>query len=80
MARIICIEAARCFCCDTVICAIEPVNDTEFGTTLSVTVCDCCGHLMIVEQDLILREPTTDELRKAVKHPDVVAEIRSAID
>jgi GR25 family glycosyltransferase involved in LPS biosynthesis len=35
---------------------------------------------MIVEDDLTLREPTTDELRKASKHPDVVAETRSAIN
>jgi hypothetical protein len=62
--------------------AIEPVDDTpEFGTVpLSVTACASCGHLMIVEHDLTLREPTTDELRKAAKHPDVVAEIRSAIN
>jgi C4-type Zn-finger protein len=75
------IEAARCFRCDTMIYAIEPVDDTpEFGTVrLSVTVCACCGHLMIVEHDLTLREPTTDEFRKAANHPDVVAEMRSAI-
>jgi C4-type Zn-finger protein len=62
--------------------AIEPVDDTpEFGKVpLSVTVCVCCGHLMIVEDGLTLREPTTDELRKASKHPDVVAETRSAIN
>ena len=62
--------------------AIEPVDDTpEFGTVpLSVTVCACCGHLMIVEHDLTLREPTTDELCKAAKHPDVVAELRSGIN
>jgi hypothetical protein len=65
MAKIVWIEAARCFCCDTIICAIEPVDDTpELGTVpLNVTVCACCGHLMIVEHDLTLREPTPNELR-----------------
>jgi hypothetical protein len=64
MAKIISMEAARCFRCDTMIYAIEPVDDApEFGSVpLSVTVCACCGHLMIVEHDLTLREPTTDEL------------------
>ena len=82
MANIIQIEATCCFRCDTTIHAIESVGDTpEFGAVpLSVTVCACCGHLMIVEHDLTLREPTTDELRKAAKHPSVVAEIRSAIN
>ena len=81
MAKIIQIEAA-CSRCDTMIYAIEPVDDMpEFGTVpLSVTVCACCGHLMIVEHDLTLREPTTDELCKAAKHPDVVAELRSGIN
>jgi hypothetical protein len=35
---------------------------------------------MMVEHGLTLREPTTDELRKLVKHPGVVAEMRSAIN
>jgi len=82
MAKMARVEATSCFRCDTMIYTIEPIDDTlEFGTVpLSVTICACCGHLMIVEHDLTLREPTTDELRKAAKHPDVVAEIRSAIN
>lgn len=82
MANIIKIEATCCFRCDTTIHAIELVSDRlEFGAVpLSVTVCACCGHLMIVEHDLTLREPTTDELRKAAKHPSVVAEIRNGIN
>ena len=61
--------------------AIELVGDApEFGTVpMNVTACVCCGHLMMVERDLTLREPTTDELRKVVKQPGVAAEMRSAI-
>jgi hypothetical protein len=59
MAKIVRIEAACCFRCDTMIYAIEPIDDTpEFETVpLSVTVCPCCGHLMIVEHDLNLPPP-----------------------
>jgi len=82
MAKIIQIEATCCSRCDTMIDAIEPVDDTpEFGTVpMNVTLCVCCGHLMMVEHNLTLREPTTDELRKLAKHPGVVAEIRSSIN
>jgi len=82
MTKMMWIEAGHCFRCDTLICAIEPVTDTtEFGTVpLTVTVCACCGHLMIVKHDFTLREPTKDEVCKAAKHPDVVAEIRSGIN
>ena len=78
MAKMARVKATSCFRCDTMIYTIEPIDDTP--VPLSVTICACCGHLMIVDHDLTLREPTTDELRKAVKHPVVVAEIRSAIN
>ena len=77
MAKIVQIEATCCSCCDTMIDAIEPVGDT---VPMNVTVCVCCGHLMMIEHDLTLREPTTDELRKLAKHPGVVAEMRSLIN
>jgi hypothetical protein len=82
MAKIIQIEATCCSCCDTMIDAIEPVGDTpEFGAApMNITACVCCGHLMMVEYGLTLREPTTDELRKLVKHPGVVAEMRRSIN
>jgi hypothetical protein len=35
---------------------------------------------MMVEHNLTLREPTTDELRKLAKHPGIVAEMRSSIN
>jgi C4-type Zn-finger protein len=82
MAKIIQIEATCCSRCDTMIDAIEPVRDTpEFGTVpMKVTLCVCCGHLMMVEHDLTLREPTTSELRKLANHPGVIAEMRSSIN
>ena len=46
---------------------------------MNVTVCVCCGHLMMIEHDLTLREPTTDEFQVG-KHPGVVAEMRSSIN
>jgi hypothetical protein len=56
--------------------AIEPINGAlEFGTVpVNVTICDCCGHLMLVEYDLSLREPTPQELRELTNHPTVLAE------
>jgi hypothetical protein len=82
MAKIIQIEATCCSRCDTMINAIEPVGDTpKLGAApMNITLCVCCGHLMMIEHDLTLREPTTDELRKLAKHPGVVAEMRSSID
>jgi hypothetical protein len=51
---------------------IEPI--AVFGTVqLTLTVCNCCGHLMRVEHDLTLRELTTDEHRVAINLPTVVA-------
>jgi hypothetical protein len=47
---------------------------------MNITLCVCCGHLMMIEHDLTLREPTTDELRKLAKHPGVIAEMRSSIN
>jgi hypothetical protein len=65
-----------------VINAIEPVADTpKLGTArMNITLCVCCGHLMMIEHDLTLREPTTDELCKLAKHPGVVAEMRSSVN
>jgi hypothetical protein len=82
MAKIIQIEATCCSCCDTVINAIEPVGGPpKFGTVpMNITACVCCGHLMMIEHDLTLREPTTDELHKLANHPGVVAEMRSSIN
>ena len=39
---------------------IEPIAGApKFGTVpKSVTICDYCGHLMMVEHDLTIREPT----------------------
>jgi hypothetical protein len=43
---------------------------------INLTVCDCCGHLMMVERNLTLRELTTEEFRAVINHPTVVAERR----
>jgi hypothetical protein len=82
MATIIQIEATCCLCCDTVIDAIEPIAGTpKIGTVpMNVTICGCCGHLMIVELDLTLREPTTDELGRLTKHPTIDAERRRSVN
>ena len=55
---------------------IEPINGApEFGPVpVNLTVCNCCGHLMMVEHDLTLRELTTEEFHAAINHPIVVAE------
>jgi len=76
MAKIIQIESTSCPCCNTELGAIEPIDDApEFGTVpVSITICDYCGHLMIVEYDLTLREPTTAERREIANHPTLVAE------
>jgi hypothetical protein len=38
-----------------------------FGTVpVTLAVCNCCGHLMMVEHDLTLRELTTEEHREAI--------------
>jgi C4-type Zn-finger protein len=78
MAKMIQIESTSCPCCDTVLDAIEPIDGApEFGTVpVSITICDCCGHLMMVEYDLTLREPTTAERREMANYPTLVAERR----
>jgi len=43
---------------------------------INLTGCDCCGHLMMVERNLTLRELTTEEFRAVIHHPTVVAERR----
>jgi len=60
---------------------IEPIDGTpEFGTVpVKLTVCDCCGHWMMVEHDLTLRELTTEEHREVINLPNVVAERRRPI-
>jgi len=51
MAKIIQIEVTCCSCYDTMIDAIEPVGDT---VPMNVTVCVCCGHLMMIEISLYI--------------------------
>jgi C4-type Zn-finger protein len=82
MQNIMRIKPTWCSRCDTMLEVIEPIDDEpKFGTVpLNVTVCDCCGHLMMVESNLTLREPTTDELRNLTNHPIVVAEQRRSIN
>ena len=78
MAKVVRISPTSCPCCDTVLDDIEPIDGTpELGTVpINLTVCDCCGHLMMVECNLTLRELTTEEFRAVINHPTVVAERR----
>ena len=78
MAKVVTISPTRCPCCDTALDGIEPVDGTpELGTVpINLAVCDCCGHLMMVERNLTLRELTTEEFRAVINHPTVVAERR----
>jgi hypothetical protein len=78
MANVIQIEPTCCARCDTILDAIEPIDGTP--VQISITICDCCGHLMMVEQDLTLREPTTQEFRELTSHPAVAAERQRAIN
>jgi hypothetical protein len=55
-------------------CAIRP-EDLETSHSS-----DCCGHLMLVEYDLSLREPTPQELRELTNHPTVLAERRKSVN
>lgn len=81
MATMIRIEPTLCPCCDTNLDAIEPIDGgSEFGTVSVVTVCDCCGHLMLVQHDLTLRELTTAERREMINHPKVIAELRRSVN
>lgn len=82
MANVIRIEPTCCTRCDTILDAIEPIVGTpRIGTVeISITICDCCGHIMMVEQDLTLREPTTHEFREMTNHPVVAAERQRAIN
>jgi len=82
MPKMMRIEPMCCSRCDVMLEAIEPIDGSpKFGTVpISVAICDCCGHLMMVECDLTLREPTTEEFRKLTNHPAVVAEQRRSIN
>ncbi|WP_342739496.1 hypothetical protein [Bradyrhizobium sp. B117] len=44
--------------------------------SINFTDCDCCGHFMMVDRNLTLRELTTEEFREVTNHPTVVAEWR----
>ena len=81
MAKMIRIEPTSCPCCDTMLDGIEPIDGAlEFGTVpVNLTVCNCCGHLMMVDHDLTLRELTTEEHREVINLPTVVAERRRSI-
>lgn len=76
MAKVVRISPRSCPCCDTVLDGIETIDGMpELGTVpINLTVCDCCGHLMMVERNLTLRELTTAEFRAVINHPIVVAE------
>ena len=78
MAKVVLISPRPCPCCDTVLDGIEPIEGTpELGTVpINLIVCDCCGHLMMVERNLTLRELTTEDVRAVINHPTVVAEWR----
>jgi hypothetical protein len=78
MAKVVRISPRSCLCCDTKLEGVEPIDGTpELGTVpINVTVCDCCGHFMMVERSFILRELTTEEFRAVINHPTVVAERR----
>ena len=56
MAKVARIRPTSCPCCDTVFDRIEPIDGPlELGTvSISLTGCDCCGHLMMVERNVIL--------------------------
>ena len=57
---------------------VELIDGTpELGTVpINLTVCDCCGHLMMVERNLTFRELTAEEFRTVINHPTAVAEWR----
>ena len=78
MAKVARISPTCCPCCDTVLDGVEPIDGTpEFGSVpIDLTGCDCCGHLMMVERNLTLRELTTEEFRAVINHPTFVAERR----
>ena len=82
MPNIMWIKPTCCSRCDAILEVIEPIDGApKFGTVpMNVTVCDCCGHLMMVERDLTLREPTTEELRELTNRPIVVAEQRRSLN
>ena len=75
MARMISIKRTSCPCCDTMLDGIEPIDGAPvFGAVpVTLTVCNCCGHLMMVGHDLTLRELTTEEHREVINLPTVVA-------
>jgi hypothetical protein len=61
---------------------IEPIDATpELGTVpINLILCDCCGHIMMAERNLALRELTTLEFRAVINHPTVVAELRQRVN
>jgi C4-type Zn-finger protein len=75
MAKMIRIERTSCPCCDTMLDGIEPIDGAPvFGAVpVTLTVCNCCGHLMRVGRNLTLRELTNEQRREAVNLPAVVA-------
>jgi C4-type Zn-finger protein len=75
------IEPTSCPCCDTNLDEIEPIDRVpEFGTVSVVTICDCCGHLMLVQPDFTLRELTTAEHREMINRPKVIAELWRSVN
>jgi C4-type Zn-finger protein len=75
MAKMIRIERASCPCCDSMLDGIEPIDGAPvFGMDpFTLIVCNCRGHLMMVEHDLTLRELTAEEHREVINLPAVVA-------
>ncbi len=49
------------------------VTADELPTEGDATICFHCGHLMVFNADLSLRDLTDDEIMKWAGHPDLVA-------
>jgi hypothetical protein len=77
MAKVARMSSTSCPCCDTEV-DVELIHGAPgLGMVpINLNVCDCCGHLMMVERNLTLRELTTEEFRAVINHPTVVAEQR----
>jgi hypothetical protein len=75
MAKVARMSSTYCPCCDTEL-DVEPIHGApELGMMpINLTACDCCGHLMLVDRNLTLRELTTVEFHAVINHPVVVAE------
>jgi hypothetical protein len=68
-------SSTSCPCCDTELDVEQIRGAPELGMVpINLTVCDCCGHLMMLDRNLTLRELTTEEFHAAINHPIVVAE------